>query len=696
MVTPVESQASVLRLIVVEDTMEDAERVISALRNAGVAVRPQRAESIDELKSALAAGPVDLVLASLECQSMPFEQAAAAVAHAGKDVALIALCRNIDTDTAVRALKLGTTALALSSQPDHLNAIIEREFAALNQRRAVRTLEAALRESDRRCDALITSSRDPIAYIHEGMHIRANDAYLEMFAYPAFEDIEGLPILDMVASSDAETFKTLLRQLSKGEQPPRLLPLNMINAEGRQFEVRAEFAPASYEGEACLQVVLRPQIVDREMAQELDELRQRDPATGLFNRQFFLQELELAVADAAKGTERQCMLLIAPDNYSALLGVIGLEQADALLAAIARTLADLLPECAQAARFSDHEFAILCHDSGPDDTRAIAERICDAFRTRVTDFGSGSVSLTVSVGGVQIGERIASVPQVLNRISQCLASAAGVGGNRQEVFDPSASDRAEQARIKAWVQRIRDALHNDGLLFHYQPIISLTGERREHYEAFLRMKAGAGEIVKPESFFAIAEEHGLLPEIDRWAVAAAIDILAQRMTSGHDTCLFVKISPASLDQPALIDLIDRRLATHNVPGERLVLELREAKVFTQIKLASEFKRSLAVLGVRTALEDFGAGLNPMQVVDHFKPEFVKLDRSLMLDLASNPENQKRVRVLADQAREAGMLCIADFVQDAASMAVLFTSGVDYVEGRFLASPGPKMNFDFSQ
>jgi diguanylate cyclase (GGDEF)-like protein/PAS domain S-box-containing protein len=682
--------------MLVEDRMEDAERIISALRNAGVAVRPQRPESIEELTASLSGGPADLVLAALDCRSMPFESVASAVSHSGKDVALIALCQQIDQAQILHALGSGVTALALSGNSDHLNAVVAQESAALATRRAVRALEAALRESDRRCDALIESSRDPIAYIHEGMHIRANDAYLEMFGYTDFAEIEGLPILDMVASSNTEEFKQLLRQHGKGEHTSRSLFLNIVSADGKTLDAKAEFASASYEGEACLQVVFRPHREDQKIAQELDELRQKDQTTGLFNRQHILHELEAAVADAANGSEDQCMLLLVPDNYNVLLGQIGLEQADALLANVAGKLASLLPEGAVAARFADHEFAILCRQCPAEKTRQLADDICEAFRAHIAELDNGSLSLTVSIGGVQIGERIASVPQVLARLSQCLASAAGVGGNRPEIFDPSASDRAERERIQAWVQRIRDALQNDGLLFHYQPIISLKGDSREHYEAFLRMKAGAGEIVKPESFFAIAEEHGLLGDIDRWAVGAAIDALAQRRAMGHDTCLFVKISSASLTNPALIELIARKLATLDLPGECLVLELREAKVFTQLSPAREFQKKMARLGVRIALEDFGAGLNPMQILEHFKPEFIKLDRSLMLDLAGNAENQQRVRTMAAEAKAAGMACVADFVQDAGSMAVLFTSGVDYVEGRFLASPGPKMNFDFSQ
>lgn len=676
--------------------MESAERIISSLRNAGMAVRTRRPESPADLEAVLDDATTDLVLAALDSRTVPFEQVMALVGRGSRDLPVLALVERLDEEAALNAIAAGAAGVALANRPEHLTAVISQAFAALHARRELRRLEAALRESERRCDALIASSRDPVAYVHEGMHIRANDAYLETFGCGSFEDIEGLPILDLIAPTHAEEFKNLLKRLGKGEPPPRSLDLALRRTDGGSFEATMEFAHANYEGERCLQIVLRHKRVDEELARELDALRQRDPVTGLYNRQHFLQELERAVAEAAGGRSDQAILLLAPDNYDSLLPQIGLDQADALLAAVAARLAEAVPETALAARFSGHEFAVLCRDCPHTDTHALAQRLCEAFRERIIEVGPRSLTLTVSVGAVQIGERIASVPQVLNKVAQCLVSASGVGGNRCDVFDPAASDRAEAERLQAWERRLREALRGDGFVLHYQPIISLKGDPREHYEAFLRLKAGAGEIVKPESFMAIAEERGLMGEIDRWTVGKAIEVLARRRAAGHDTTLFVKISEASLTAPGLADFVTDRLRKTELPGECLVIELREAKVAIQLKPALDLQQALAAVGVRLALEDFGAGLNPLQILEHFEPDFVKIDRSLMLDLAGNPENQAKVRAIAEQAHERGLLGIADYVQDAASMTILFSSGIDYVEGRFLASPGPEMNFDFNQ
>src|SRR5690606_34765016 len=104
---------------------------------------------------------------------------------------------------------------------------------------------------------------------------------------------------------------------------------------------------------------------------------------------------------------------------------------------------------------------------------------------------------------------------------QAVQSNAGVGGNRVDIFDPGAVDRAEQERIEAWVTRIRQAIDSDNFVLHYQPLVSLHGESRQMYDTFLRMQGEHGELIQPPAFLQIAEEHGLLWEIDRWVVGNA-------------------------------------------------------------------------------------------------------------------------------------------------------------------------------
>lgn len=682
-----------LRLMIVDDSGEDAEAIVSSLRNSGIAVRPSRPQHAEELSAMLTAQPIDLVL-SAQAQSIPLPQVLQRVAASGKDIPVIVLAERIDEQEWLEAVAGGARAIALRQRPEHLLAVVRTTWADLQARRGLRRIEAQMRETERRCDALIASSRDPIAYIHEGMHIRANDAYLEMFGFASFDDVEGVSLLDMVAPQHVEGFKQLLKSLSKGEPPPAQYQVDARTLEGDSFPATMEFATASYEGEACVQVVFRRrEEFDPELAREVEDLRQRDQVTGLLNRPTFMLALETAVAQVGRGEGRYGFLLVEPDHYARLLTDIGLDSADALVAALAQHLAAAIDGDVQAARFGEHNFALLLEGDYAR-TAALAERLLQAYASHVFSIGERSATLTVSIGGVQIGEKIASVGQVLTRASENVQATVELGGNACKIFDPGAADRLEEERVQRWVQHLREALAGDGFLLHYQPVLNLQGEPHELYEAYLRLERN-DELIGPSTFLGIAAEHGLSAEIDRWVVARAIAVIGERQRAGHATSLLVKVNPEAFADTQMVELIRRELAAHGVPGERLWLQTPEAKVFTHLRNAQQFLADATALGCKVGLEQFGSGLDSFQLLAHFQPSFLKLDRGFTQDLTQTREHQDKIREITARAQSAGIRTIAEFVTDATSMSLLFSAGVDYVQGEFVGMAAPGMNFDFA-
>ncbi len=687
---------SALRLLLVDDSVEAAEAIVSGLRNSGIAVRPSRPENQEELVALLNDKTFELVLAARDARSVPVEQVMQLVTSSGKDLPALLVVDSVDDTRLLEALTLGARGVVLRGRTEHIQSMVRTEWTDLVARRQMRRLEVQVRESDRRCDALIESSRDPIAYVHEGMHIRANAAYLEMFGCESFEEIEGMSLLDMIVPQHVDAFKQLLKQLSRGEAPPPRYEVEARTLDDRSFPAVMEFTAATYEGENCLQLVLRrqDQEFDPELAREVEELRQRDQVTGLLNRATFLRALEDSVSDAGMNATPHGLLLIEPDHYARLLQEIGLDAADDLAAAIAERLRRALGPDDIAARFGEHQFAVLSRNSDHGATSRLAEAVRASFAANVLEIDSRSLNATVSIGGVQIGEKIASVAAVLAKASQGVMSIIGVGGNRVDLFDPGAVDRAEEARVQAWVARIREALEADRFLMHYQPLISLQGDTGEIYDTYLRLHGDHGELVQPLAFLQIAEEHGLLWEIDRWVVGRAIAIIGERLKAGRRTTLLVKITASSLQDDSLSRFIEEQLVKHGAEGALLVVQLPESKVFTNLRHAQEFQSRIAKVGVRMGLEQFGAGLNSFQLLTHFDAALLRIDRSFMEDLANNAEHQQRIREISAKARELGKQTIADFVQDASSMSTLFAAGIDYAQGHFLAMAGPEMDYDF--
>jgi len=671
----------VIKILFIEKSVEDAEQIISLLRNSGIAVRPARATSTEQITAALDELGPDIVLFDPSVGTLELREVARMLDAHGRDLSLIALVSQVDNAAITELFVNGARSVALRPQPKQLMAVIQREFDALNARRQLRRLEAALRESERRCDALLDSSTDAIAYVHEGMHVRANQAYLDTFGYTEFDDLLGLPVLDMIGANDADEFKNTLKGLSKGEKPSGAIELQARRADASTFKASVEFAHATFEGESCLQVVFRRQMVDANVIEQL----QRDPVTGLFNRARMLECIDEAVAAATQGTKGQSLLLIEPDNWQTIVAGVGLAKADELLAAFAARVESQLTAQDTAGLLAEHTVGVLLHTRNDEGIKQWIAGLQQAIAGGIFDLGSRSLTITSSIGGSMLGERNANTELLLNQASQALRNAQSQGGNRSDLHDPAAREKADEERERYWLGVIDQALIQNEFVLYHQQTISLQDAEGEFSEILLRLNGPQGEVL-PGFFMPIAEKHNLTPAIDRWVLNQAIEHLRGRDRMGSPTTFFVKLTSGSLEDKELLPWLDERLKQAALKHGQLVLEMTESKVVTALRPAQEFIQAWQKIGGQFALEQFGSGLNSFQLLNHINADYLKIDRSYMADLPQQQESQKKVADICRQARELKKHTIAEWVEDAASTSLLFACGVDFVQGNFLQEP----------
>jgi diguanylate cyclase (GGDEF)-like protein/PAS domain S-box-containing protein len=683
-------QENVIKILFVEDSVDEAEQVISLLRNHGIAVRPARATNEAELEAALGDVAPDVVLANPATADLGLAEVARCLDASGKDFSLVALLPGFDEEAMSTMFGLGVRAMVLRSRPDQVPLVVQREFDALSTRRAVRSLESALRECERRCDALLDSSRDPIAYVHEGMHVRANRAYLEMFGCETFEDLEGLTLLDMIAAEHAEDFKALLKRLAQGEKlPQQSIEVKAVRSDGGVFEATMECSAASFEGERCLQIVFRRQVMDEGMVEQL----QRDPGTGLYHRARMLELIGESVAAAARGTTGQALLVVEPDNWKAIVDAIGMSNTDHLMAALAARIGERIRAYDSAGRLGEHTIGVLLHEQSDAGVQAVIDRLMQAADEGIFEAGSHSITLSLSVGGSLIGEKNANTQQLLEQADKALRSAQTQGSSRREIYDPAAREKAEAERERHWLEVLQKALTEDeGFVLYYQQIVSLQDVPVEFFEILLRMNGPSGEVA-PGYFLPAAERHGLMPQVDRWVLDRAITALAEREREGRVATFFVKLTTQSLTDAELLSWMESRLQSAGVRRNALVLEMPESRVLTSLKPAQDFVAQLKRIGVAFALEQFGSGLNPFQTLKHVDADYLKIDRSFMAELPQHPENRAKIAEICVQARELEKLTVAEWVEDAASTSLLFACGVDFVQGNFLQEPEKVISLD---
>jgi PAS domain S-box-containing protein len=254
------------------------------------------------------------------------------------------------------------------------------------------------------------------------------------------------------------------------------------------------------------------------------------------------------------------------------------------------------------------------------------------------------------------------------------------------VFEDITDRAAAQLRVEreleklSWVGRIRDALDNDRFVLYSQPIVDLTNNEVVQHELLIRMIGADGEVVLPDSFLPTAEEYGLISEIDRWVIHET----ARLSASGHP--LEFNLSAKSVADPGILALIADALEEHGANPARIVCEITETALVHDLGAAERFVRGLNDLGIKVALDDFGAGYGGFAYLKRLPVSYLKIDREFVQDLCIEMSSQHVVSAVVNLAKAFGMHTVAEGAEDDATVELLRNLGVNYVQGFVVGRP----------
>ena len=681
-------QRKTIRLLILEDSQNEAERLVSLFRNAGQATRVHRITSGEDLTDALGQ-TWDLLISAPSSENLEPSDAIAAIRRQAKDIPVIQLIEGNDVDAITEALTLGAQGALPQGEDEWLVLIANRELANLEERRARRSAELALREAEKRCQLLLESSVDAIAYVHDGMHIYTNRAYLELFGYEDVDELEGMPMIDLIASCDQGSFKGFLKNYQTLQGTSELV-CSGVRTDGSSFKARMNFSPASYDGEPCIQVVIRAESDNAEL-EKLREISSQDMVTGLHNRSYFLELLDAAVERAVNAGQGANLAYIRVDRFASLQADLGLGDSDRLLAELANLLRGHFPASAQLARFGDDAFAALMSDVTAPQCEQQLNELLRKVEGHLFEISGRTVQTTLSIGVAALDEQTAKARDVIDRAHRCAEDIAE--GNGLNIYNP-ANELAAAASRGDVLAMLQQALEQNSFRLLFQPIISLRGDSQEHYEVLLRLVDTQGVEVPPSEFLEVAKHAGLAARIDRWVLLNSIKLLAEHRSKGHGTRLFLHLSSGSLQDAGLLPWLGAALKASRLPPDALVFQLNEDDAVAYLKQAKGLMEGLIALGCRTALSQFGCALNPFNTLRHLNVEFIKIDGSYTQDL-SRAEQQEALKQLLAGVHEQNKLSIVPFVDSATVLATLWQAGVGYIQGRYLQGPSQSMDYDFS-
>ena len=726
-------------LLCIDDSPDETESLIATLRNAGLAVRGSRLEAADQLDDALANPTCRLIVCSDHSSGMDVDTALAHCREQAPDIPVVVITAEHDLQRAGELLAQGARDVVTHQSPGHLEQVFARELQTVGLRSQVSTLTRQLSESESRCRTLVDTSGDAISYISEGMHVYANSTYIEMFGYSHVEELEGIPVMDVIAQEDHQRFKSFFRAHQKGNTEQPFIEFHGNTSGDALFDAIMELYPANYDGEPCTQIVVRP----RDSANRVpappaaSDINKLDPLTGMYNRQHFMAVLETAAAVHADEPGQLALIYIELDNYTDIRTAAGIATADAALIETSDRLQRICGERDTLARFREHVFTILTHRLNANAIEELCEDICLAIEESAYVLGELSFDSTVSIG-ICLAEPGADDAQTLvNHASEICERLHTDGGNRLAIYGiltfpdddepesgaggenaataPQPGDTApeaatetaasiapepveEPARIEidpAMLENIQAAFEKDRFSLVFQPIVNIQGAAEENYCVMLRMKSTRGEDVPPNDFLPTAAASGLLEKIDFWVIHNSFRQLASHRKSGQGTHFFIKLSDEALYGAGITEEIERCRTEHGVDAGWLTFQLDADHAQKHLKETRELALKLRSAGYGFALDNMVLTPATAGLLKHVSMDFVWIAPGVTNNLAGSQENQDALTEIAAMARNANIRSIAKSVEDANSMAVLWTAGVDYIHGFFLQPPTTELNYDFS-
>jgi len=689
----------IINLVVIDDSFDSEEQIISTLRGAGYTARSTRVEDDEDLLDALAKQTPDLIIYFEGMELITLKQTVNCLSeNKNTENCRVIAVNKKEQPNVVVAMRDGAVDATCFVNIDHLILIITREHQSLINARQISKLQRSFKESERRCTSLLDSSRDAIAYIHEGMHVYSNRSYLEMFDIEESDDLEGLPILDMVAAEGRGSFKDFLRGYTKNNDDLEKIDTTLLKPDGEEFSGEMEFSPARIDGEPCIQIIIRKEDVNsEELERQLKLLSQKDQLTGLFNRQYSVERLETTIADCEQGKYTAALMEIHIDNFNEIKNSVGLVESDQYIIAAAHALSEVIHEGDVLSRYTHDSFTVVASEHDKDSIQTYAAELQKAIAQLETNIKDTHINTTCCIGIALIDSDSPEYNDILARSEKAIASATSKGANQLFVYTPEKGELTRHEVDAKLKEQITDALKNDKFVLHFQPIVSLHGDTDERYEVFIRMETNeATELIMPQDFLPAAERIGMSIAIDRWVLYRTAQEYADRAAKGKQTRFFIKLSASSIKDETLIDWLKYQIKDKNIPAQTLNFAVKENVAVTNLKNAKALSYKLKELNCGFILDDFGTGTNPFQLLEHIHADYVRIESSFMDNLVDNPQNQDSIKHIAERAAELGKLSIAQHVPDATSLSLLWGMGINFIQGYFLQEPLPNMEYDFTE
>lgn len=683
---------SVLNLLVIDDDQLYAERLVNLLDSYYDSVNLGFLDDKEELLKSLRQ-PWD-VLVFGRAYDMNFTEAVGIVQEQGIDLPSVCL---INKDTAANAHnEVGLPSIVNGIMVKALCA--DQEMAVvmaicllhdnLRSRQQLTTLRHVISESEQRANVLIKNSKSAVAYIDQGIHIFANDPYLQLFGFESMNDIIGIPVIDLIAGGEnVKGFKQFLRQFDKGSREEVEFKFESLRKDGSTFEAKLQLAAATLDGEPVTQIIIQQNSSNSaEVAKRLAEAERKDSLTGINNRHGFEEQLMTLHQQALAGELTAALLYVQLDNIGKIRSSLGLQGVDTTVKQVAYALDELVSE-GYVSRFSDTAFTILVENQTTANLKKLAEYIGLRIGEMLIEVDKRTTSTTVSIGIVKIEKNTAEPKVVLERamdaIAQIMTETSNNGGT-YHLYDPSEHANSDD---NALAESLVDAIANNRFELSFQAIYDINNDRSDFFEVYLRLPLADADntILTPAQFMAVAKAHQLLEKIDRWVLINACKKINDVRKTHPEARLLVQLTSASLVDKKLPNVASQLINAVGGAAGVLTLQFNEKDIADHLTVAKSQFEALSQMSCQLGIFNFGSSAKSIEIASFVQPDMVRLARSYVQDIDSE-DNLETVKSLIVSTNAVNIDVLMPYIEEAATMSVAWSVGARYLQGYYLEEP----------
>ena len=669
------SEPTAVAVLVHSTSRDPVEELNSLLRNSGVAAHCSWLPTIREVLDTLGQLNPEL-LVTVAPAAGEIAELAALRDQLAPTVPLVVIREQIDSATTGVDMAHGARDTVTLASPEHAQAVIRRELRAFRMERTLTDTLRAAQDYRRQLETVLHRSNDAIAQVQEGIVVQVNSSWLKLFGHGDAGALIGQPVMDLFDPETQAPLKGALAACLQGRWSDHLLKTGALLADGSAVALDLMLVAGAYDAEPCVQLIVpahKPD--DRQLAAELADAVGRDPTTGLWLRQRLLRLCAERLAAPPAGGVR-CLVVFRPDTFTALATELGATATEEFLALYAAQLRSMLGPNDLAGHFGAANLLLLLERGNERDVVAWGESLVERIAQHVFAVGARSVRVTASAGLALLTNAEANLDEGIAMAVTAARRCEERGGNQVFVNERVNQDTRVLAYDQVWVKHIKAALTENRFHLVQHPIASLTGDAQKFFDIAVRMLDTQAREVLPSEFLPAAERNDLMRHIDRWVLTAALGLIAKRQPD----LLFVRLSRDSVLDTTLMEWLDGQLKSTLAEPQRLCLQITEEVATRYQQPARALLEELRKRRVRAALENFGSGPDSLGLLGALTVDYLKIDGSLMQGLSGNPELQKRVGAIAAAAGKRAIQTIAERIEDANTMAVVWQLGVQYIQG----------------